>query len=37
MSYNVTTSKHDSERIAETGTLKGNKETINLGEGELKM
>ena len=37
MSYNVITSKHDSERIAETGTLKDNKEIINLGEGELKM
>ena len=37
MSYNVITSKHDSERIAEAGTLKGNKETVNLGEGELKM
>ena len=37
LSYNVITRKHDSERIAEAGTLKGNKETVNLGEGELKM
>ena len=37
MSYNVITSKHDSERIAKAGTLKGNNETINLGERELKM
>ena len=38
MSYNVITSKHDSERIAETETLfDGQQELINLGEGELKM
>ena len=38
MSYNVITSKHNSERTAEAGTLlKDNKEIINLGEGELKM
>ena len=28
MSYNVITNKHDSERITEAGTLKGNNETI---------
>ena len=41
MSYNVITSKHDSERITEAGTLfEGQQcfmETINLGEGKLKM
>ena len=38
MNYNVITSKHNSERMLkqELG-LKGNNETINLGEGELKM
>ena len=30
-------SKAYSERITEAGTLKGNNETIHLGEGELKM
>ena len=41
MSYNVITSKHDSERITEAGTLFEEQqlfvEIINLGEGELKM
>ena len=38
MSYNVMTSKHDSERIAEAGTLfEGQQRDSNLGEGELKM
>ena len=49
MSYNVIISighnkrkkiidiKANSERIAKAGTLKGNNETINLGERELKM
>ena len=38
MSYNVITSKHDSERIAEAGTLfEGQQGDNNLGEGELKM
>ena len=38
VSYNVISSKHDSERIAEAGNLfKGNNETINQGEGGLKM
>ena len=38
MSYNVITSKHDSERIAEAGTLfEGQQWDNNLGEGELKM
>ena len=38
MTYNVITSKHDSERIAETGTVfEGQQWDSNLGEGELKM
>ena len=38
MSYNVITSKQKSERITEAGTLfEGKNETVNLGEGELKM
>ena len=37
MSYKVITGKHVSERVSEAGTLKGNNETINLGEEELKM
>ena len=41
MSYNVVTSKQDSERITEAGTLfEGQQcfmEAINLGEGKLKM
>ena len=38
MSYDVITGKHDSERMLKQELcLKGNNETINLGEGELKM
>ena len=37
MSYNVITSKHEYERIAEAGTLFEGQRDNNLGEGELKM
>ena len=37
MSYNVITSKHEYERIAEAGTLFEGQQDNNLGEGELKM